>query len=74
MNTRLLGKRIESIEQRVCPKHDGNYTLEELCRMLWRADNASLKNLVIDWPEGNFFIAQFEREDAGLIAIRGARR
>ena len=30
MNTKLLGRRIENIEQRVCPKHDGVYTLEEL--------------------------------------------
>ena len=74
MNAKQFRRRIENIEQRVCPKHDGSCTLEELCRAIWRQDRASLKNIVIDWPEGNFFIAQFEREDAGLIAVRDTRR
>jgi len=63
MNTRLLGKPIDNIERRVCPKHDGIYTLEELCRIMWREDRASLKEIATNWPASNLLIAKFERED-----------
>ncbi len=60
-----LRGRLQTLE-RVCrPKHDGMYTLEELCRMMWRQ---SKKNYLKRIEKGcwglRHFVLQFEREDA----------
>jgi hypothetical protein len=36
MITRQLSARIKRIEQRIHPRGDGGFTLEELCRAMWR--------------------------------------
>src|SRR5713226_2915461 len=39
MSTRQMWKRLAKVEELMCPKQDdGRYTLEELCRALWRQD------------------------------------
>jgi hypothetical protein len=65
MSTRQIRKRVEKVEEKVCPEHDGSYTLEELCRMLWRQD----KRGYLEMANGGdhtlrLFVQQFEREDA----------
>jgi hypothetical protein len=61
MGTERLRKRIEKIEQRVDLHHDGLYTLEELCRMMWdQGGRQTLRGMV----GFSSFVTQFDREDA----------
>ena len=67
MSTRQISRRLERIEERVRPKRrDGMFTLEELCRDIWRSDEKAFRKMAA----GSFltyFIPQFEREDDGSI-------
>jgi hypothetical protein len=66
MSIRQIWKRLEKVETRLCPKHDnGEYTLEELCREIWRQDRNGFRKMA---REGRlaYFIPQFEREDLEL--------
>lgn len=72
MSTRQALKRVGRLEERVCPEHDGSYTLEELARMLWTLDRKKYLGMA---NEGSsyplrFFLSQFEREDAERAARR----
>lgn len=69
-----MQKRVEELEERVCPPHDGAYTLEELCRQMWRLDK---KRYLEKANEGGcalrFFIQQFEREDTERLTLGSAK-
>jgi hypothetical protein len=45
------------------PQHNGLYTLEELCRMMWRQGNRKFLKGELGLRH---FVTQFEREDAGV--------
>ena len=66
MSTNQLRKRVGKIEQRVGTHHDGLYTLEELCRMMWR--DGGREELKAD-SSLRCFAIQFEREDAEREAL-----
>ena len=66
-----MWKRLAKVEELIRPKRDdGQYTLEELCRALWRQDEEGYRKMV-DRECGSLrhFIPQFERE--GLERVRG---
>ena len=65
MSTRQMSRRLEKVEERVCPKRrDGMYTLEELCRDMWRSDEKAFRKMAAGSMLSHF-IPQFEREDGG---------
>ena len=67
MTTRQMSRRLERIEERVRPKRrDGMYTLEELCRDIWRSDEKAFRKMAA-CSMLSHFIPQFEREDDGSI-------
>jgi hypothetical protein len=64
MTTRQMRKRVEALEK-VAPKDDRAFTLEQLCRRLWRQDKRAFLKVVEE--TGTFsssFVSQFELEDA----------
>ena len=65
MSTRQISRRLERIEERVRPKRrDGMYTLEELCRDIWRSDEKGFRKMAAG-SMLTHFIPQFEREGRG---------
>jgi hypothetical protein len=62
-----LLRRLKALEQ-VHLVHDGPFTLEQLCRTMWRQGRA---HYVKGAEEGNWvlrrFVAQFELEDADRL-------
>jgi hypothetical protein len=56
MSTSQMRKRVEKVEEKVCPKHGRKYTLEEFCRLLWRQDQTRYMELV---AEGNSAVCLF---------------
>jgi hypothetical protein len=65
MTTRQLRKRVERVEQKACRQHDRTYTLEELCRLMWRQS----KKEYLEMANGEqyflrSFIPLFEGKDA----------
>ncbi len=77
MSTRQLLKRIEKVHGRMFPKRDeGAFTLEELCRTIWREDEKTFRTMTSENSCSlRHFIPQFEREDLlersrGVPAVR----
>ena len=65
MSTRQMRRRLAKVQEKVSPEHDGTYTLEELCRLLWQQDKQKYREMA-NGPDGymyRFFVAQFEREE-----------
>jgi hypothetical protein len=65
-------RRLEKVQEKVSPAHDGTYTLEELNRLLWEQDKQKYREMA-NGPDGYLcrsFVAQFEREDAERAARR----
>jgi hypothetical protein len=71
MSTRQMRKRLAKVQEKVSPDHDGLYTWEELCRLVWRSNKQrfiELANKPGSMSAG--FVEQFEREDAERAARR----
>jgi hypothetical protein len=63
ISSRQLRRRLDVVEAQLSPKHhDGLFTLEELCREIWRQDSKNYRKIYRDHRLG-YFIQQFERED-----------
>lgn len=60
---RELIKRVGRLERAACAGSGGDFTLEELCRWIWRLDK---RRFLILARKSNltYFISQFEFEDA----------
>ncbi len=72
MSTRQLLNRIVKLERLASQEKEGHYTLEEICRSLWRKN----KKLFMETAKNNsyqLFVYQFEREDAEAAASRKGR-
>ena len=69
MSTRQMWKRLAKVEELMCPKHDdGTFTLEELCRALWRQNKKRYRKMTSRKDcRLRYFIPQFEREDGGWV-------
>ncbi len=67
MSTRQMWRRLAKVEDLVCPKHeDGLFTLEELCRAIWRHDEQEYRKMAEgEYGSLRYFIRQFEREGRG---------
>ena len=59
-----MWKRLAKVEDLVCPKHeDGQCTLEDLCRAIWRHDAKGYRQMADrEWGSLRYFIRLFERE------------
>jgi hypothetical protein len=67
VSTAGLKKRLERLEHGLCSVRDDSFTLEELCRTMWRTDNEHFAPLA-SGGFLNYFVRQFEIEDAGRLA------
>jgi hypothetical protein len=59
---RQFRSRLKALEKAL-PKHDGMYTLEEMCRIVWRQDTERLRKMT-EYSFVRLLIPRFEREDA----------
>ena len=73
MNFKRINCRLKKLERVLTPPDDGTFTLEELCRTIWRTSRSDLLKLARDTGLG-FFAAQFEREDAARDQLARLRR
>ena len=58
-----FSRRLKKLEQRLPRPDDGTFTLEELCRAIWRDSKGDFLKLARG-TSLQLFAAQFEREDA----------
>jgi hypothetical protein len=67
MITRQLSARIKRIEERMQPRSDGGFTMEELCRAMWRASPEHCLQIAQEPGEWmmSSYISMFEAEDRG---------
>jgi hypothetical protein len=65
-----LRKRLKALEKK--RPHDGTYSLEELCRVIWRHDKEGFRKLT-DHSSCRLLIPQFEREDADRRDVLAGR-
>lgn len=62
MNASKINKRLKKLEQKFSPEDDGTFTLEELCRAMWREDQRNFLGIAAD-SSLSLFARQFECED-----------
>jgi hypothetical protein len=61
MSSQQLRQRVKRIEEQATPeREDGSYTLEELCRSIWRGDKAEYRETAKATGFMRHFIRQFE--------------
>ena len=75
MNTLGIRRRVEKLEKKASPDRARGFTMEELCRSIWRND----KRRFIVLAQGEhqnlrYLIPQFEGEDAARIKTYRAFR
>ena len=63
MNVSAVNKRLQKLEERLCPDTDETFTLEQLSRAMWRKDKSRFRKLAKQTGLGHF-VRQFEFEDA----------
>ena len=69
-----MQRRLKRLEAKVCPNRTG-YTMEELCRLLWRQSKKEYIYMAHgDCPHIRCFIDLFEREDAEWDAAGHKRK
>jgi hypothetical protein len=66
MITRQLRRRIRRIEERERPRDEAGFTLEQLCRAMWRSNPAQCVRISEEPGEQIFrsYVPMFEAEDA----------
>jgi len=57
-------RRLAKVEERLLPRADGSFSLEELSRSLWRRDKKGFRKAAESCRIYRMFMPQFEREDA----------
>lgn len=62
MNTRSIRNRLLRVERRIRPEQHESFTLEELCRCVWREDKRKFSESV-KGSNLSLFLRQFELED-----------
>ncbi len=69
MNTRQLLSRVLKLENLAYPQSNPRFTLEDVCRSLWRKDKKAFREISKDSIE-RVFVSRFEREDAEALLNR----
>jgi hypothetical protein len=65
MRAAQINKRVARLERRIGPNDNRQFTLEELCWMLWRRDKRRFLSLANgDCYNLRAFVPMFERRDA----------
>jgi hypothetical protein len=59
--------RLKKLEQRLSPPDDRTFTLEELCRAMWREDKGKFL-AIAKYTSLSLFARQFEIDDLGRAA------
>jgi hypothetical protein len=62
MNARSIRNRLLRVERRIRPEKDESFTLEELCRCMWREDKRKFSESA-KGSSLSLFLRQFELED-----------
>ena len=62
MSLNPIRSRLLKLEHRILPEDDGSFTLEELCREMWRRDKRNFLEISKDTLYSRF-ARQFEFED-----------
>jgi hypothetical protein len=62
MNIQSIRNRLLRVERKIQPGHDTSFTLEELCRCMWRNDKRKFLKIASDTGL-RLFVRQFEFED-----------
>jgi hypothetical protein len=74
MSARSIRNRLLRVERKIRPTDDGGFTLEQLCRCMWRKDKRKFLEIANDTALG-FFVRQFESEEVERrAACRQIRR
>ena len=69
-----MQRRLKRLEAKICPNRSG-YTMEELCRLLWRQSKKKYISMAHrDCQHIRCFIDLFEREDAERETTKARRR
>ena len=69
-----MQRRLKKLETKICPNRSG-YTMEELCRLLWRQSKKEYISMAhTDCRHIRCFIELFEREDAERDAAGHKRK
>jgi hypothetical protein len=61
-----IDRRLTKLEESVLPRNDGMFTIEELCRSMWRSNPAHCRELAQESGDSimRSYIPIFEAEDA----------
>jgi hypothetical protein len=62
MSVGSIRSRLRKVERKIQPRRDASFTLEELCRSMWREDKRKFLQTSSNTSIG-FFARQFEIED-----------
>ena len=73
MSAASIKRRLKNLEQKLSAPDDGTFTLEELCRSIWRADKRQFLTLARE-TRLDHLVRQFELEDAERHATVSIRR
>jgi hypothetical protein len=63
MNARNIRNRLQKIERKIQPPGDSGFTLEELCRCMWREDECKFMEIAKD-SSLRLFVHQFKADGA----------
>jgi len=67
-----INHRLKKLEQRLLPSDDGTFTLEQLCRVMWREDRRKFREIA-KGSSLSLFVRQFEFEESEAV-WRAAKR
>ena len=75
MTMSLIRRRVEKLAAKLSPTSDRSFTLEELCRLMWRQHKRGFLALANgDCPHLRVFVTSFERDDAQRCAHAHGKR
>jgi hypothetical protein len=73
MNARNIRNRLLRIERKIRPPDDVGFTLEGLCRCMWREDKRKFMEIAKD-SSLRLFVHQFKADDAARGGSAGKMR
>jgi hypothetical protein len=73
MNARSIRNRLLRVERKIHPSADMGFTLEELCRCMWREDKRKFMEIAKD-SSLTLFVHQFKVDDASRGGVDGEMR